>query len=1159
MGVKEKFFEKHDWVAFWTATILSFIGYVLTLAPTVTLEDSGELAVAGDWLGVPHPPGYPIWTMCAWLFARVFSFVKYLGQPNPAWSIALLSAVFGALAAGITALLICRSGKDLLHKSDLLKGHESSSTENIICVIGGVVASFAFAFSPVMWSQSVIVEVYSLNAFFLVLIFLFTYMWLNKPSDKLLYITAFVFGLGLTNYQVLLLAVVPLIIVMFMKDQKLTRDFILLLIPYAIVMALFKLGSVEPSELQQHSRAFQQLYPFFEKFTFNHPSDPIFTVYIVLDFLAMAIAFFVLPRGKTVAITMLLAQLGVAFYLYMPIVSDLLNPPMNWGYPRTWEGFQHALSRGQYERIKPAPIFTLHYMSQVGDYLKDLRIQFTLPVVLLGFLPFAAWEVKLFGLKFKALYASIAVFIISFAVVVVEELLFGNEIALSWLYKPLIALMLLMSGIGFCMIVVNQVKEMFDKMIGKVETHISEKIIIGIGFFAVVGLVGTYFIKITQNLFTALALLGEQLPAGVPAPGLQVAGLVALLLLPVILFIGISFFMKNEKFELKTDFAGTSCKWFIAVFVGFLVMSILLISLANPKGDIQDAFIQKVKFISSHALFTFWIGYGLIFGLAFSKMIFKKKVPILYVCSLIGALLMMVIPIKENYTNKELIRVYGGAEQNGHNFGWQFGNYQLRGADAISEELDEEDEPLPNPEYPPAMTTNAVFYGGTDPGRFVPTYMIYSADVRPDVFLITQNALADNTFMSITRDLYGDMIWIPSKNDSAYAFQVYIDEVKAGTRPPNGDISIVGGRVQVQGALGVMEINGILAKMIFERNKWNHGFYVEESYVIRWMYPYLTPNGLIMKINPEKIAISKTTKQNDLDFWDWYVRKLTRNPKFYRDIVARKSFSKLRGALAGLYSDHRDMATAENAFKEAYILYPLSPEANFRLVQEVYLRVGKFNEALNLINDFCAMDPGNNRAKSFAANISRITQMSGQIDALEKVVRSEQNPPLDQLLQLTKLYAEAGYKQRFVHTVGVIRKASLTPAQQVLVAKLYNSVDMKKEMKEVLGQVSALNLSKQDSGLYVDMAQLYSALGDINSIRSCLNKYLKLNQDDWRAWLDMATLNYQLKDMNSAKIALDKAVRLGGSDAMNEVRGNPALMQIYNYKSQTANPMFNKF
>ena len=39
-------------------------------------------------------------------------------------------------------------------------------------------------------------------------------------------------------------------------------------------------------------------------------------------------------------------------------------------------------------------------------------------------------------------------------------------------------------------------------------------------------------------------------------------------------------------------------------------------------------------------------------------------------------------------------------------------------------------------------------------------------------------------------------------------------------------------RVQVSGAAGVMEINGILAQMIFEHNNYHHDFYVEESYVM---------------------------------------------------------------------------------------------------------------------------------------------------------------------------------------------------------------------------------------------------------------------------------------------------------------------------------------
>ncbi|MCR5839368.1 MAG: DUF2723 domain-containing protein, partial [Kiritimatiellae bacterium] len=110
--MKDRFFDKIDWAAFWTATLVTFAVYFFTLGPSVGLEDSGELATAGAHLGVPHPPGYPFWTFCSWLFCKAFSWVTYMGHPTPAWCISLFSATAGAFAAGFTAMLICRSGRD---------------------------------------------------------------------------------------------------------------------------------------------------------------------------------------------------------------------------------------------------------------------------------------------------------------------------------------------------------------------------------------------------------------------------------------------------------------------------------------------------------------------------------------------------------------------------------------------------------------------------------------------------------------------------------------------------------------------------------------------------------------------------------------------------------------------------------------------------------------------------------------------------------------------------------------------------------------------------------------------------------------------------------------------------------------------------------------
>ncbi|MFN7971300.1 MAG: DUF2723 domain-containing protein [Acidobacteriota bacterium] len=84
--------------------LTSLIVYSRTLAPTVTVEDSGELIAAAVTLGVPHPPGYPLWT----ILAHVFS----LGTPgNRALGPNFMSAVFGSL----TILGCFHLGRELGH------------------------------------------------------------------------------------------------------------------------------------------------------------------------------------------------------------------------------------------------------------------------------------------------------------------------------------------------------------------------------------------------------------------------------------------------------------------------------------------------------------------------------------------------------------------------------------------------------------------------------------------------------------------------------------------------------------------------------------------------------------------------------------------------------------------------------------------------------------------------------------------------------------------------------------------------------------------------------------------------------------------------------------------------------------------------------------
>jgi hypothetical protein len=273
-----------------------------------------------------------------------------------------------------------------------------------------------------------------------------------------------------------------------------------------------------------------------------------------------------------------------------------------------------------------------------------------------------------------------------------------------------------------------------------------------------------------------------------------------------------------------------------------------------------------------------------------------------------------------------------------------------------------------------SIPQGSIYFGGTDQGRFIITAMQKSQTEGDPFFTLTQNALADGTYLNYLRSMYGEKIYIPTTEDSAKCFQEYEMDVarrqQSNQLKPGENVQVDArsGRVSISGQGAVMQINGLLVKVMFDKNP-NREFYIEESFPLDWMYPYLEPHGLIFKLNRQPLTeLSDEIVQRDHEYWtklvqpmigDWlgddtsvqavadFARKIFRerdfsgftgDARFVQNDYSCKMFSKERASIADLYvwrmnhaadsaEKERMAREADFAYRQSLALCPYNPEA----------------------------------------------------------------------------------------------------------------------------------------------------------------------------------------------------------------------------------------
>jgi len=195
--------------------------YIATLAPGVTLWDSGEFLSAIHSLGIPHPPGTPLYVLIGNVWAKMFSPVVGF-----AYSINLLSALCSAIACALMANLFVR------WTGDRLAAYAAA-------VCAGATSS--------LWLSATETEVYSSGLLIGCLIFWIADRAGTTRERKWLILGAYVAGLGFALHLTALLTAPAAVYLAW--SRKLLRNIPALLIAF-IVCASAALAQTQSEKKQ---------------------------------------------------------------------------------------------------------------------------------------------------------------------------------------------------------------------------------------------------------------------------------------------------------------------------------------------------------------------------------------------------------------------------------------------------------------------------------------------------------------------------------------------------------------------------------------------------------------------------------------------------------------------------------------------------------------------------------------------------------------------------------------------------------------------------------------------------------------------------------------------------------------------------------------------
>ena len=200
----------------WAIGLFTFVVYNLTRAPTMSFWDCGEFIACSYILGIPHPPGTPLYV----LIGRVFTLLPT--STDIAARVNLISSLSSAGTALLAFFVLFRVIRGAL--GDNLDAYWKTPA----CYVGAITGALFMAFSSTQWNNSIEAEVYGPSMFVTLAIFWLALRWKETremaKGDRYLiaivYISFASIGIHLASFMV----VPPILFFILLVDRRLRTD-----------------------------------------------------------------------------------------------------------------------------------------------------------------------------------------------------------------------------------------------------------------------------------------------------------------------------------------------------------------------------------------------------------------------------------------------------------------------------------------------------------------------------------------------------------------------------------------------------------------------------------------------------------------------------------------------------------------------------------------------------------------------------------------------------------------------------------------------------------------------------------------------------------------------------------------------------------------------